>query len=187
MNYGNIKYCDIANGEGVRTSLFVSGCTHHCKGCFQPETWSFAYGQPYTKETEDQVVKSLEPDYIAGLTVLGGEPMEPENQHALLPLLKRVKHDLPKKNVWIYTGDMIEDLMHGARHAEDTDELLSYLDVLVDGPFVEDLKDISIRFAGSSNQRVIDVPKTLESGTVTLWRDNPIYATHDIDYEVPHE
>ncbi len=186
MNYGNIKYCDIADGEGVRTSLFVSGCTHHCTGCFQPETWSFDYGEPYTKEVEDKVIESLKPDYIAGLTVLGGEPMEPGNQHALLPLLKRVKEELPKKNIWVYTGDTIENLLYGDRHTDDTDELFSCIDVLVDGPFKQDLKDISLRFAGSSNQRVIDVPQTLAAGKVVLWHDNPIYASHDIDYNVEH-
>lgn len=186
MNYGNIKYYDIADGEGVRTSLFVSGCTHHCKGCFQAKTWDFSYGKPYTKEVEDKIVESLKPDYIAGLTLLGGEPMEPANQHALLPLLRRVKGDLDGKNVWVYTGDLLENLLHGNRHTPDTDEMLSYIDVLVDGPFVQDLKDISLRFAGSSNQRVIDVPKTLQSGKVVLWHDNPIYATHDIDYDVKH-
>lgn len=174
MHYGNIKYCDIANGVGVRTSLFVSGCTHHCKGCFQPETWDFAFGQPFTRDVEDTIIDSLRPKHIAGLTILGGEPMEPENQEALAPFLARVKQELPDKTIWLYTGDVWEDLvLGGSRCTIDTPGVLSCLDVLVDGLFVEDLKDITLRFRGSSNQRIIDVPATLSAGAVQLWSDDP--------------
>ncbi len=170
MNYGNIKNADIANGEGVRVSLFVSGCRHHCKGCFNPETWSFKYGNEFTKETEDNLINMLKPDYIKGLTLLGGEPMEPENQAVLVKLLRRIKKELPSKDIWCYSGYTFDtDLKpeNGKVHTEVTDEILSYLNVLVDGEFVEDLKNISLAFRGSSNQRIIDVPKTLKEGTVT--------------------
>ncbi len=158
MNYGAIKYCDIANGTGVRTNLFVSGCTHHCKGCFQPETWAFDYGEPYTEETENQIVESLKPAYIEGLTVLGGEPLEPMNQMEVVKLLRRIKAELPEKNIWIYTGYTYETDVKdpaGKAHCDVTDEILSLTDVLVDGEFVEDLKDISLQFRGSSNQRIL--------------------------------
>ena len=170
MYYGNIKYCDIANGVGVRTSLFVSGCTHRCPGCFQPETWAFTYGQEFTPEVEDVIIESLRPGHIAGLTILGGEPMEPENQQALAPFLRRVKDQLPDKTIWLYTGDVWEDLvLVGVLNTIDTADILSTLDVMVDGLFVEDLKDISLRFRGSSNQRIIDVPASLAAGAVQLW------------------
>ena len=158
MNYGNIKYCDIANGVGVRTSLFVSGCTHGCKGCFQPETWDFSYGEPFTRETEDRLLAALAPSHIAGLTILGGEPMEPENQRALVPFLRRVRDRFGlSKTIWIYTGCILEsELKSPSRwRTEDTDEILAMTDVLVDGRFVEALKDISLRFRGSSNQRIL--------------------------------
>lgn len=182
MHYGTIKTCDIANGAGVRTSLFVSGCTHHCKNCFQPETWDFAYGEPFTEDTQARIVESLKPSYIDGLTILGGEPMEPENQRALVDLLRSVRTEAPRKNVWVYTGDVYEDLANpeSARHIEVTDELLGLIDVLVDGPFVEDLKDITLRFRGSSNQRIIDLAKTRAAGEVVLWEDDPIFATHSM-------
>ncbi|MCR5054098.1 MAG: anaerobic ribonucleoside-triphosphate reductase activating protein [Lachnospiraceae bacterium] len=160
MNYGNIKYYDIANGEGVRTTLFVSGCTHHCKGCFQPETWDFNYGQEFTVDTVYEIVKSLEPDYIAGLTVLGGEPFEPENQKALVGLLRTVKERYPAKTIWCYTGYTYEtDILSedGKAHCEATSDMLKYIDVLVDGEFIEAKKDISLRFRGSSNQRIIEL------------------------------
>ena len=170
MNYGAIKYCDIANGIGIRTVLFVSGCTHHCKGCFQPETWDFSYGQPYTKDTEQQLLDSLAPSYIHGLTLLGGEPMEPDNQRALLPLLRRLKAEQPTKTVWCYSGYTYEELTGISRaRCEVTDEMLSLIDVLVDGEFVLEKKNISLRFRGSENQRIIDLPKTREQGTVVLW------------------
>ena len=171
MNYAAIKTCDIANGPGVRTSLFVSGCTHHCKGCFQPETWDFSYGEPFTQDVIDTILHSLEPAYVAGLTLLGGEPFEPKNQRALLPFLRRVRRELPQKTIWSFTGFTWEELHDPAAYprCEVTDELLSLLDVLVDGRYVDALHDISLRFRGSSNQRIIDVPKTLQSGTLTLW------------------
>lgn len=171
MNYGSIKKYDIANGEGVRVTLFVSGCTHHCKNCFNPETWDFNYGKPFDKATEDELIEALRPSYIKGLTLLGGEPMEPRNQERLLPLLKRVRKEFGNtKNIWSYTGFVLDqNLKLGRAHCEYTDELLHELDVLVDGPFVESLKNISLKFRGSSNQRIIDMPKTLESGKVVLY------------------
>ena len=170
MNYGEIKNYDIADGEGVRVSLFVSGCTHHCKGCFNEMTWDFNYGKPYTKETENQIIKMLEPDYIDGLTLLGGEPMEIPNQRALLPLLQRAKQSFPKKNIWCYTGYTLEkDLLNESRaRCECTDEILSLIDVLVDGEFILEKKNISLAFRGSENQRIIDMPETLKKGEVVL-------------------
>ena len=171
MYYGNIKYYDIADGEGVRTALFVSGCTNRCKGCFQPETWDFSYGQPFTKEVEDQILASLEPYYIDGLTVLGGEPMEPENQASLLLFLRRVREQYPEKTVWCYTGFVLEDDLYegGRKHTPFTDELLSLIDILVDGPYMEELHNIALQFRGSENQRVIDMKKTLHEGKVVIW------------------
>lgn len=170
MNYGEIKNYDIANGEGVRVSLFVSGCTHHCKNCFNPETWSFEYGKPFTKETEDYIIECLSPDYIDGLSLLGGEPFEPQNQEVLLPFLRRVKSELPNKNIWCYTGYLFDrELLSESRaRCEFTDEILSLIDVLVDGEFVQALHDISLAFRGSSNQRIIDVQKSLETGEIKL-------------------
>ena len=172
MNYGEIKNYDIANGEGVRVSLFVSGCTHHCKNCFNPETWSFEYGKPFTKETEDYIIECLSPDYIDGLSLLGGEPFEPQNQEVLLPFLRKVKNELPNKNIWCYTGYLFdrELLCESRARCEFTDEMLSLIDVLVDGEFVQALHDISLAFRGSSNQRIIDVQKSLETGEVKLHR-----------------
>ena len=172
MYYGEIKNYDIANGEGVRVSLFVSGCTHHCKNCFNPETWSFEYGKPFTKETEDYIIKCLTPDYIDGLSLLGGEPFEPQNQEVLLPFLRRVKNELPNKNIWCYTGYLFdrELLCESRARCEFTDEMLSLIDVIVDGEFVQALHDISLAFRGSSNQRIIDVQKSLETGEVKLHR-----------------
>lgn len=173
MHYGNIKNYDIADGEGVRVTLFCSGCTNRCKGCFQPETWDFCYGKEYTKETEDQLIQMLTNPNIQGLTLLGGDPFEPSNQRTLITLLRRVKQELPTKDVWAYTGFVYEqDLLEGQRkHTEVTDEMLSYIDVLVDGPFVIDQKDISLYFRGSTNQRVIDMPKTLKSGNVVIYHE----------------
>ena len=170
MNYGEIKNYDIANGEGVRVSLFVSGCTHHCKNCFNPETWSFEYGKPFTKESEDYIIECLSPDYIDGLSLLGGEPFEPQNQEVLLPFLRKVKNELPNKNIWCYTGYLFDrELLSESRaRCEFTDEMLSLIDVLVDGEFVQALHDISLAFRGSSNQRIIDVQKSLETGEVKL-------------------
>lgn len=171
MNYGNIKKRDIANGTGVRVTLFVSGCTHHCKGCFQPETWDFAYGQPFTRDTEDELLEALAPSFINGLTLLGGEPFEPDNQQALLPFLRRVRTAYPDKTIWAFSGYTWEELTGDSRaRCACTDELLSLVDVLVDGEFVEAFKDISLHFRGSSNQRVIDVPATRAGGTI-VWKD----------------
>ena len=171
MNYGEIKKCDIANGEGVRVTLFVSGCTHHCEGCFQPETWNFSYGKPFDETTVQELMDSLAPDYVDGLTLLGGEPFEPDNQRALLPLLRRVRAELPSKNIWAYTGYTLEtDLLSPSRaRCECTDEMLSLIDVLVDGEFILSQKNISLSFRGSENQRLIDVQKTLSQGSVVWW------------------
>ena len=174
MNYGTIKNCDIANGVGVRVSLFVSGCTHHCRECFQPETWDFAYGEPYTRETEDELLRLLAPSYIDGLSLLGGEPMEPQNQRELVKLLRRVRAELPDKNVWCYSGYTLEtDLLSPSRaRCEVTDELLSMIDILVDGEFVLEKKNISLSFRGSENQRIIDLKESLRTGrTVVLDMD----------------
>ena len=173
MYYGEIKNCDIANGEGVRVTLFVSGCTNHCKNCFQPQTWDFCYGQPFTAETEQHLLDLLAPSYIQGLTLLGGEPFEPENQRVLVPFLRRVKSLYPQKTVWAFSGFTLEEMQREGSHprCEVTDEFLSMLDVLVDGRFVEELKDISLRFRGSSNQRLIDMKKTLAAGEIVLLPD----------------
>ncbi len=173
MYYGNIKPCDIADGVGVRVTLFVSGCTHHCKGCFQSETWDFHYGAPYTADTEEELLRALAPDYIAGLTLLGGEPFEPDNQRALLPLLHRVRKERPGKTVWAYSGYTWEELtgkVPSRYRCEVTDELLSLVDVLVDGEFREELKDITLRFRGSANQRLICVPESLAAGEIGGWQ-----------------
>ena len=218
MYYGNMKYNDIANGIGERTSLFVSGCRHHCKGCFQPQTWDFDYGKPFTKEEEEKIAASLREDYVAGLTVLGGEPMEAENQEALYPFLKRIRQEFPDKSIWIYTGYLWEELTAEAPHAEGSESveaqpaegnesvkaqpeegsvqteaqpaegnaqkiflehrrycrckwtlpLLRLIDILVDGEFHEAEKDLSIRFRGSRNQRLIDVKESLARREVVL-------------------
>lgn len=174
MNYANIKYYDIANGEGVRTSLFVSGCRHHCKDCFNEMAWSFNYGKPFTREDEDQIISSLEPYYIKGLTLLGGEPMEAENQEALLPFLKRVKASYPNKTIWIYSGFTLEEILGEVPSRAATPiakEILALCDILVDGRFILEQKDISLQFRGSRNQRIIELKPTLESGEITLWKD----------------
>lgn len=172
MNYCNIKKFDIADGIGVRVTLFVSGCTHHCEGCFQPETWNFDYGELFTKDVENEIIEALKPDYIDGLTLLGGEPFEPQNQKALLPFLKKVKNIYPKKTIWAYSGYTFEELTNNSRaKCEYTDEILSLIDVLVDGEFKIDLKNISLKFRGSSNQRVIDVKETLKKGEIVLFLD----------------
>ena len=172
MNYGEIKNFDIANGEGVRVSLFVSGCTHHCKNCFNKETWDFNYGKPFTEETEELLLRELEPDYIDGLSLLGGEPFEPQNQRALLPFLRRVRGLYPNKNIWCYTGYLFDkELLNESRaRCEATDEMLSLIDVLVDGEFVQELYSITLQFKGSSNQRIIDVKKSLNSKTVEEYK-----------------
>ena len=171
MNYAEIKKCDIADGPGVRVSLFVSGCSHHCKGCFNEEAWDFSYGKPFTQETCEMLAGLLASEYIKGLTLLGGEPLEPANQKALLPFLRMVREKLPQKSIWCYTGYIYgEDGIHRPiPHLAETDELLSMIDVLVDGPFELDKKDISLLFRGSSNQRLIDLKKTRQAGRVILW------------------
>lgn len=173
MNYGNIKKYDIADGEGVRVTLFVSGCRNYCKNCFQPETWNFDYGNPYTSQTEQEIIDALKKPYIKGLTLLGGEPFEPENQRVLVTLLRRIKKELPDKNIWSYTGYVLDqDILEGGRkHCEVTNEMLSMIDVLVDGPFMEEKKNISLKFRGSENQRVIDLKKSLVQQEVILYLD----------------
>lgn len=169
MNYAEIKSCSIENGTGVRVSLFVSGCRHHCKECFNAETWDFNYGKLYTVETENLLLEQLAPDYIAGLTLLGGDPTEPENQRALLPLLQRMRKELPGKTVWAYSGYLYEDFLPGGRaYCEVTEEYLGLIDILVDGPFILEQKDISLLFRGSANQRIIDVPKSRACGDVVI-------------------
>ena len=174
MHYGEIKNCDIANGLGVRVTLFVSGCTNHCPDCFQPQTWDFHFGRPFTADTEREIFAELDKSYVDGLTVLGGEPFEPENQRELLPFVRNFRALYPNKSVWCYSGYTWEQLTGSVpcpARCEVTDELLSLLDVLVDGRFVEELKDISLRFRGSSNQRLIDMKKTLASGEIVLLPD----------------
>ena len=180
MNYSNIKYFDIADGEGVRTTLFVSGCRHACPGCFNASAWDFAAGEPFSCEVEDKVLESLEPSFVDGLTLLGGEPMEPENQRALLPFVRRVRERFLEKSIWCFTGEVYENLLDDTSpyRCEVTDELLALIDVLVDGPFLQAEHDISLRFRGSANQRVIDLAATRAAGEVRLWQDDPQYATH---------
>lgn len=174
MYYAEIKNCDIANGPGVRVSLFVSGCTHHCKGCFNEEAQDFHWGQPFTPPVEDAILEALSPSYVSGLTLLGGEPFEPDNQRALLPFLHRVKARFPDKDIWAFSGYVYDTELLGESRArcEVTDEMLSLIDVLVDGEFVEEKKDITLRFRGSSNQRLIDLNRSRAAGTVVLWSDD---------------
>ena len=192
MNYAQIKYCDIANGVGVRTTLFVSGCRLGCPNCFNQVAWDFAAGQPFTREVEDAIIESLSTPYVAGLSVLGGEPMEPENQQGLVGFLERVREEFPRdvagagtpKTIWMYSGHTWEQLAPGGAWnlGDVTDRILDTLDVLVDGPFVQAQHDITLRFRGSANQRIIDVPATLESaGGIVLWRDDPIFSTHTME------
>lgn len=173
MHYATIKNCDIANGPGVRVSLFVSGCTHRCKGCFNEIAWDFDYGEPFTQETVDTILKMLAPAHIKGLTLLGGEPFEPQNQPAIVDLLRQIKAKYPEKSIWAFSGYLFDkDILAwhlGPR--EITEEYLGYLDVLVDGPFMESKKNLSLRFRGSENQRMIDVPASLQKGEVVLWND----------------
>lgn len=174
MRYGAIKKRDIANGPGVRVVLFVSGCTHHCKGCFQPQTWDFNYGEEYTAETEQEIIDALVPDFIDGLTLLGGEPFEPENQKELITLLRRLRKELPQKTVWAFSGYTFEELTgkkESRARCEVTDEMLSLVDVLVDGEFQLDKRNISLQFRGSENQRLIDLPQTFQNGEIVWWQD----------------
>ncbi|MBR5468615.1 MAG: anaerobic ribonucleoside-triphosphate reductase activating protein [Firmicutes bacterium] len=170
MYYGNIKKTDIADGPGVRVSLFVSGCTHCCKGCFNSETWDFKYGKPFAEETADEIIKALAPSHIAGFTVLGGEPFEPENQKELAPLLKRIKETYPEKDIWCYSGYLLdEELLKESRaRCEYTDEMLKYIDVLVDGEFVQAKRSLMINYRGSTNQRIIMVKESLKEGKIVL-------------------
>ena len=171
MNYAAIKWADVANGPGVRVSLFVSGCTHRCPGCFNEEAQDIGYGQPFTQAEEDKIVEALAPAHIKGLSLLGGEPFEPDNQLALLPFLRRVKETYPQKEIWCYSGYTLdEELWKDSRaRCQYTDEMLALIDILVDGPFVEAQKDLNLRFRGSSNQRILDVPASLEAHTPILW------------------
>ena len=173
MNYATIKNCDIANGPGVRISLFVSGCTHRCKGCFNEVAWDFNYGQPFTQETVEMILKMMAPSYIKGITLLGGEPFEPKNQPALLELVKRIRQKYPDKSIWAFSGYLYEKDILAGRLGDPaiTRAFLEHIDVLVDGPFVESLKDLSLRFRGSSNQRLIDVKRSLAQGQTVLWED----------------
>ena len=173
MNYATIKNCDIANGPGVRVSLFVSGCTHRCPGCFNEVAWDFDYGEPFTEEVMDSILEMLRPSYIRGLTLLGGEPFEPQNQPAVVELLRQVKANYPEKSVWAYSGYLFDrDILAGRLGPKEiTDEYVSYLDVIVDGRFVQSRKNLSLRFRGSDNQRLIDVKASLKAGEVILWQD----------------
>ena len=172
MNYGEIKKTDIANGIGVRVSLFVSGCLHRCPDCFNSMTWDFNYGNKYTKDTEDEIISLLSRPYIRGLTLIGGEPMEVQNQRTLAELVRRVKKELPEKDIWCYSGFTFEELTGESRARCDvTDDLLSMIDVLVDGRFDKEKKNISLRFRGSENQRIIDLKQTLKTGNITLWTE----------------
>jgi anaerobic ribonucleoside-triphosphate reductase activating protein len=186
MHYGNIKKLDIANGEGLRTTLFVSGCTNRCPGCFQPETWSFEYGEEFNEETERVLLDSLAEPYVRGLTLLGGEPMEPANQRALLPFIRHFKELYHDKTLWIYTGNTYEELTAGVGNhpkcIEVTEELLSYCDVLVDGRFEQDRARLGLRFRGSDNQRIIDMNETRRNGKITIWsgcREDKTYASKE--------
>ena len=172
MNYATIKNCDIANGPGVRISLFVSGCTHHCKGCFNEVAWDFDYGEPFTQQTIRTILDMMKPGSIKGLTLLGGEPFEPENQGPIVELLRQVKKAYPQKSIWAFSGYLYEKITsHTLGDWAVTQEFLSYLDVLVDGPFVEEKKNLALRFRGSENQRLIDMPASLASGKIVLWED----------------
>ena len=184
MYYGNLKKCDIANGIGVRVTLFVSGCTNHCPDCFQPQTWDFHFGRPFTADTEREIFAELDKPYVNGLTVLGGEPFEPENQRELLPFVRNFKALYPAKTVWCYSGYTWEQLTGkepSPARCEVTDELLALLDVLVDGRFVQAEHDISLRFRGSRNQRLLDVPKSLAAGQPVWWEDEKVFATHTME------
>lgn len=173
MNYAAIKKSDVANGEGIRTTLFVSGCRNRCKNCFQPETWSFDYGEPFTDSVKQEIFKTFENPVVRGLTVLGGEPMEPENQVGLLPFLKEFKGRFPNKTVWLYTGNLYEELTGAPgshpKCLDITGELLSLVDILVDGRYIEEEKSLGLRFRGSANQRIIDMKKTAASGEIVIW------------------
>lgn len=172
MKYATIKKHDVANGPGVRVSVFVSGCNHHCKGCFNEEAWDFNYGNNFTQKEEEEVIKALEPDYIRGLSLLGGEPLELVNQNGLLPLVKKVKEKYPNKSIWCYTGYLFDEQVVGqmAKTHDETRELLKYIDFVVDGKFEEENKDLTLQFRGSTNQRIIDVQESLRKNNIVLWK-----------------
>lgn len=173
MNYAKIRKCDVANGPGVRVSLFVSGCNHHCKNCFNPEAWNFNYGEEFTKKEEEQIIEDLKPEYITGLSLLGGEPFEQKNQEGLAPLVSKVKQEYPDKKIWCYTGFTFDEQIIGKmineEHRETTKQMLENIDYIVDGKFVNELKDPKLQFRGSSNQRIIDVKKSLAENEIVLW------------------
>ncbi len=171
MNYADIKQYDVANGPGVRVSLFVSGCTHHCKGCFNSVTWDFNYGNPFTQKEIDNIIEYMKPSYVSGFTLLGGEPFEHSNQQGVLPLLRKIKETYPNKTIWCFTGYKFDEDICDRMIKEwpETKELISYIDILVDGKFIEELKNLSLRFRGSSNQRIIEVKESLEKGEIILW------------------
>lgn len=175
MYYGSIKKFDIANGEGIRTSLFVSGCTNRCKNCFQMQTWDFCYGELFDEDAEREIFDSVSLPSVRGISILGGEPMEIENQKALLPFLRKFKSTFPSKTVWLFTGNLYEELTdptyNHPKHLPETSELLSFVDILVDGPFIEEKKRLGLRFRGSENQRIIDLNATRKNGTLTLWQE----------------
>lgn len=169
MHVGQILTADMANGTGMRVSIFVSGCTNHCRGCFQPQTWDFDFGDLYTQEMEDDLIRELGKPFYDGLTILGGEPFEPENQREEVKLIRRIRKELPGKTIWMFSGNVYEDMLPGGkRHCEVTDEILDSIDILVDGPFVEEKKSILLNFRGSSNQRIIDMKTTRREGKVVL-------------------
>lgn len=173
MYYATIKPRDIANGPGVRVSLFVSGCNHHCKNCFNEEAWDFHFGEPFTQQTIDYIIDLMRPSFVKGITLLGGEPFDPKNQGAIVELLRKIKQELPKKSIWAFTGYVFDRDIWPGKLGDPaiTDEYIHYLDVLVDGPFIEEQKNLSLRFRGSENQRIIDMKKTLASGEIVLWED----------------
>ena len=175
MNYATIKWTDIANGEGVRISLFVSGCTHHCKNCFNQVAWDFNCGQPFDEDIQNKILQELSSSYIAGLSLLGGEPLEPQNQEALYPFVKKVRELYPQKTIWCYTGFVFDEkkgvLVETHKNTSDTKGLIALFDVLVDGAYIEELKDIRLKFRGSSNQRIIDVQKSLEKQECVLYME----------------
>ncbi len=179
MNYAEIKQCDIANGTGVRTTLFVSGCRHGCPGCFNAEAWDFAAGRPFTREVEDQIIESLKTPYVNGLSILGGEPLEPENQEALAPFLERVRKEEPDASIWLWSGFTWEQLMNEScrAHTKWLMPILQSIDVLVDGPFVQTQKELGLRFRGSANQRIIDVGSSLNANSIVLWQDEAIFSS----------
>jgi anaerobic ribonucleoside-triphosphate reductase activating protein len=174
LNYATVKTHDVANGPGVRVSLFVSGCSHHCKNCFNEEAWDYQYGEPYTPAVEQRILDALAPDYITGLSLLGGEPMDPRNQETVCALVRRVRETYPNKTIWCYSGYTLDEQLLAGKvgDPQTVRELLSMLDVLVDGRFVEEQKDLTLRFRGSANQRLIDVPKTLQTGKIVWWDES---------------